>query len=156
MDMGSRDMDFEKMLSVYLKHVANHEGVTFVDPARWGMPDGLTPEEEEWLLRHAKAAEERRQAPEHGPKHWRLKFWNAPEGDKRFDPWSSPFPDMPSDVFPTREAAQAAAEAYVAKYVSKGGGSHGGWNEEDDLYWIRDAVAPDRFRFTRFEIASER
>jgi hypothetical protein len=58
-------MDFEKMLRVYLQWVADIESVTFVDPMRWGVPAGLTTEEEDWLLREAMAAEGRKQAPEH-------------------------------------------------------------------------------------------
>ena len=83
---------------------------------------------------------------------FRLKYWNAPSDDVRFIPFSSAFADMPPATFATREAAEAAADAFVGKYRTKGGDSSGGYDAQDDLYWIRDQVAPDRLRFTQFAI----
>jgi hypothetical protein len=83
---------------------------------------------------------------------YQLKFWNGPEGEP-MNPFASVFDDMPSDEFATHEEAETAANAYCDSYKQRGGGSNAGWNEEDDSYWIRHEVEPDKWRFTRFMIA---
>ena len=83
---------------------------------------------------------------------FQLKYWNAPPDHERHNPLSSQFADMPSDTFATMDEARSAAEAFVNKYTSKGGDSAGGYNQEMDLFWIRDEVGPDLWRFTMFGV----
>jgi hypothetical protein len=82
-----------------------------------------------------------------------LKVWNAPPDDARHNPWISQFSDMPSDTFASIEEAEEAAKAFVAKYATNGGQNGGGYNPEDDYYYVRAEVAPDKFRFTQIVIA---
>lgn len=83
---------------------------------------------------------------------FKLEYWNAPRGHERHNPFLSQFPDMPSEVFATSAEARAAAHAFVAKYANKGGDSAGGYNPEMDLFWIREEVGHDQWRFTQFGV----
>lgn len=84
--------------------------------------------------------------------NYRLEFWNGPEGEP-MNPFASTFDDMPSDEFATREEAETAAKAYCYLYKHKGGDSNADWDRQDDSYWIRHEIEPDKWRFTRFIIA---
>lgn len=86
---------------------------------------------------------------------YRLEFWNPPLSDKRHNPFSSAFSDMPREAFATAADARAAADTFVAKYAAKGGDSAGGHDEEDDLWWIRDEVSKGRYRFTTIVVEYE-
>lgn len=79
---------------------------------------------------------------------YRLEFWNPPPSDKRHNPFASVFADMPREAFATGVEARAAADAFVAKYAAKGGDSAGGYDDKDDLWWVRDEVSRGRYRFT--------
>ena len=59
------ELDFEKMLRAYLRHVASCEGVTFTGE-RYASPDGLTEAEAAWLLQEGRRAENDWCPSEHG------------------------------------------------------------------------------------------
>ena len=85
---------------------------------------------------------------------FRLKFWNWPKDNSRYNPFLSQFDDMPLADFVTLKEAIAAAETFVAKYADKTN-CIGGYDKESELYYIRDEVMPDQYRMTNFVITSD-
>ena len=86
---------------------------------------------------------------------YRLRFWNDPNSPL-FMLFASPHPSMPPETFETTQEAHEAATLFIKKFGDDpNSNTRGGYDTENDLYWIREGVTKDKFCFTRFEVTKD-